>query len=148
MPRGKPKDESGEPIKSIEIIENHLYLVSEEDFRREHLNGMSVFVDLRRGIEPMRVSGDILHVYWDVGDDVDEHVLDGLVHLCAYSMKGDGNRVLIAGSFDAVDTVAACVLREYMGCAAPVALSILRRERPGSLMKQELVETVVRYKPS
>jgi hypothetical protein len=63
-------------------------------------------------------------------------------------MKGKLQRVLLVGHQDTVDTVATCVLREFMGCDAQTALNVIRNQRPTCMTKSELVETVFKYTPS
>lgn len=85
---------------------------------------------------------------WPFPEDMDVDAFSGVVRLCASVMSGKKQRVLLVGDLDAIEVTAACVVREFFGCAPAVALGVVRSNRREALTKSELVETVFRYRPS
>ena len=145
MPRKKP---SGGKRPSIsEVIEGRLYVVSRSDLEASHLDDITVVVDMG-DVSNESYSDDVLVISWPTEEHVDEKVLEGIVRLCSSAMRGVDQKILLIGSSESVDTVAACVVREYLGCSAIVAMKVLRESRPDAINKPTLAETIVRYKPS
>lgn len=145
MPRARKGGDGA--VKPREIVENRLYSIAIEDIGATHLLGMTVLVNMSEDISLSEFSVPMI-LNWNSGDDVDERVLDGVVRMCSSAMKGTGQRVMLTGSQDSIDTIAACILREYLGCSAGVAFSIMRDGNPGCLQKRELTETVLKFRPS
>lgn len=148
MPRKSKSTDSNKDVPAREIVEGRLYAISHDDFVPDHLEAVTVLVNLSDDKDLVMPGDGIMNILWSTGDTVDEKVLEGLVRLCSSSMRGMRQRVLLVGAQDAIDTVAACILREYMGCSAVDALTIMRSEHPECMKKTELAETVLRYKPS
>lgn len=132
-----------------EIVEGRLYTVPYEQFRKTHLKGVTVLVNLTNDPDLLLTQDGAMTVQWWAADNVDERVLEGLVRLISSAMKGTRQKVLLVGAQDAVDTVSACVLREYTGAHDLAAISAVRRARGGdSLTRPGLRETIKRYRPS
>lgn len=146
MPRKRASEGSGfRPAR--EIIEGKLRSISYDDFSVEHVDGVTVLVSMgdERGMTDLPVP---FVVTWSAEDAVDERLLEGIVRFASCAMKGINQQVLLVGTQDAIDTIAACVLREYMGASAGVAFAIMRNGHPNCLQKHELTETVLNFKPS
>lgn len=79
-------------------------------------------------------------------DAIDEMVFAGVVRLCAAAIRGIGQKVLIYGTPDAGETIAACVLREHLAIPADHAIQIMKRVRASALRKSELIETIRNYR--
>lgn len=143
--RSKGSGATRHPVR--EIIEGRLYSIVTESFTVDNLAGVSVMVNMSgdRELHELTVP---LEVFWSADSDVDERVLEGIVRMCASSMRGIAQKVLLVGEQDAIDTIAACVLREYLGCPASAAMDIMRYEHPGCLQKHALIETVLKFRPS
>jgi hypothetical protein len=131
-----------------EIVEGRLYSSAYDDFSAALLSSVTILVDIGGDLDEAASGDGAITVRWASGDDVDEKVLEGLTRLCASAMRGSGQKILLVGDQNAIDILAACVLREYLGCKASEALEIMRRDRPECLVKGRLAETVVRYRPS
>lgn len=146
MPRKRSSDGDGwRPAR--EIVDGRLSSVSFDDFTSDHANGATILVSMGddRGMADLPVP---LVITWSADDNVDERVLEGIIRFCSSAMKGVDQKVLLVGTQDAIDTVAACILREYMGVSAGVAFSIMRNGHPDCLQKHELTDTVLNFKPS
>ncbi len=145
MPRGKPKDNKG-PAR--EVIEGRLFLSDTASFHAGQLHGISVLVILGGSSELGTDAKDLVRVSWTCENEVDEKVLEGVVRMCASAMKGREQSVLLVGDDDAIDTIAACIIREYLGCGAQTAIGIVRQDDPKRLSRQGLVAAVTNFKPS
>jgi hypothetical protein len=145
MPR-KAKEKAFEP--ACVVVRDRLYTICESSFCVEHLAAVTVIVTLGEVDDLTTGRKNLLRASWVEENEVDEMALEGLIRMCASAMKGKGQRVLLVGNQDTVDTLSACVLREYMGCNADVAISLLRVERPKCLAHDDLVEVIKRFKPS
>ena len=134
--------------KSREIIAGRLYTSSADTFNRGQLTGITIFLILGGNIDIAKEVKDMVRIYWTAENEVDERVLEGVVRMCSAAMKGRRQRVLIVGEDDAIDTVAACVLREYLGCDAAAALTVIRKNDPKRLSVQQLIGVVENFEPS
>ncbi len=85
---------------------------------------------------------------WPLPEDMDVGAFNGIVRLIASTMGGKNQRVLLVGQVDSIETIAACALREYLGCVPEIAIGMVRACRRKGLNKSELLETVFRYHPS
>lgn len=83
---------------------------------------------------------------WDAPDSVDEWVLAGLIRLCSAAVRGQDQRVVIVGTHDSINTVSACILREYLGCDAKTAISMMRAAGMKGEMRPELLQTIENYR--
>jgi hypothetical protein len=144
MPRAK-KNGMGRPAR--ELVEGRLYSIALDELGTEHLDGVTVLVNMSDDIGLADI-GVPVTLTWTADDNVEERVLEGVVRLCSSAMKGGKQRVLLVGSQDAVDVLGACVLREYTGCTAGQVFPIMREGHPNSLQKRELMETVLKFRPS
>lgn len=143
-----PKKSKGRQDPLHEVIDGKLYTVSESSFKPEHLDEVTAIVNLSGESSMIPDQERFVCLTWTTDNDVQECQFEAAVRFCASVMKGKMQRVLLVGHQDTVDTVATCVLREFMGCDAPTALSVIRSQRPTCVTKSELVETVFKYKPS
>lgn len=148
MPRKSKVEDQSSDVPAREIVEGRLYAVSFENFIPDHLDAVTVLVNMTEEVDLILPGEGIMNILWSTGDVVDERVLEGLVRLCSSAMRGIRQRVLLVGAQDAIDTISACILREYMGCSAVDALRIMREGHPECLKKTELAETVLRFRPS
>jgi hypothetical protein len=142
----KPKGAKPDPLH--EVIVEKLYTVSEDKFKSEYLEGVTAIVNLSGDVSLVPDSERFICLTWNTQDNVVECQFEAAVRFCSSVMKGKAQRVLLVGHQDTVDTVATCVLREFMGCSAQEALNVIRQHRPTCMTKSELVETVFRYSPS
>jgi len=132
-----------------EIISKRLYTSRADVFNREDLEGKSVVVDLSGEAKiPQACKSECIYLRWDMDTDVDEHAFEGLVRFCACMMRAQKTAVLIIGHQDTVDVIAACAMREYLGCNGKIAVGILRESRSSALSKTVLLNTVLNYKVS
>ena len=131
-----------------EVVVGKLYTVDHQNLQMEHLNDVTALVDLSGEGGLIEDRSRYVCVTWSASEDVDEEQLEGVIRFCSSVMKGKDQRVLVVGHQDTVDTIATCVLREFVGCDSQTALDVIRQHRPNSMTKSELVETVFRYKPS
>ena len=131
-----------------EIVAGRLYTIVEDGFSEDLLEDVTVLIDLSKDPGLTINSGSCLLVSWATSSDVDQNIFEGLVRLCASSMMGKSQRVLVVGAQDTIDTVAACVLKEYLGCNSQTAVNIIREGRTFCLNKSMLIETINGYKPS
>jgi len=132
-----------------EIISKRLYISRKDVYSKEDLEGKAVVVDLSGEAKiPQTCKSECIYLRWDMDADVDEHAFEGLVRFCACMMRAPKTAVLIVGHQDTVDVVAACAMREYLGCNGKIAVGILRESRSNALSKQTLLETVMNYKVS
>lgn len=145
-PRSKRQQPPADPLH--EVVVGKLYTVSWQELKHEHLEKVTALVDLSGEPELIDERDRYLYVSWTTSDNVDEGQFEGVVRFCSSVMKSKGQRVLVVGHQDVVDTVATCVLREFVGCDPQTALDVMRQHRQNSMTKSELVETVFRYKPS
>lgn len=134
----------------IEIVSGRLYLAREDVFGKADIESATVIVDLSSNAKVTNsgAPAGAMYVRWDVGDDVEERMFEALVRFCAGIMRSPKQIVLIVGHHDTIDVIAACVLREYLGCKPEIAVSILRAARPKCLSKPDLLETLINYKIS
>lgn len=153
----QPKERSGEGIElpadpgaagPFEIMSGRLYLVDAARWRPEFIKGMTVLLDITDAGLPYKAKKGLLHARWPVEDDVDEKVLAGAVRLCAASLGGVNQRVMIAASREAGIVIAACVLREALGVDAKTALAILKGSCTWSVVQKVLRETIEKYRMS
>ena len=144
----RAKASKQKPCPLHEVVAERLYTVSDENFKPEYLSGITTVIDMsgKMGIIPSPEK--YLRVVWSTEDNVDEGQFEGVVRLVSSSMKGRKQKVLLVGHQDTVDTVATCVMREFIGCDPQVALDVMRSYRPNCMTKSELIETVFKYKPS
>lgn len=145
MPRAKRNGGMGRPAR--ELVEGRLYSIALEELGTEHLEGVTVLINMSDDPGLAEVGVPVV-LNWMADDNVEERLLEGVVRFCSSAMKGKAQRVLLVGSQDAVDVVAACVLREYTGCTAGQVFTIIRDGHPQALQKHELMETVLRFRPS
>jgi hypothetical protein len=145
MPRAKRSGGIGRPAR--ELVEGRLYSIALDELGTEHLDGVTVLINMSDDIG-LSDLGVPVTLTWVSNDNVEERVLEGVVRLCSSSMKGGRQKVLLVGSQDAIDTLAACILREYIGCTAGQVFTIMREGHPDCLQKHELMETILKYKPS
>lgn len=143
-----PKKSNGGQDPLHEVIGGKLYTVSEKSFKPDHLDEITAVVNLSGEGYMLPDQERFVCLTWTTDNDVQECQFEAAVRFCASVMKGKTQRVLIVGHQDTVDTVATCVLREFMGCDAQTALSVIRNQRPTCMTKSELVETVFKFKPS
>lgn len=141
-----PRKPKQDPLH--EVITDKLCTVSEDKFKSEHLAGVTAVVNLSGDASLVPDSERFICLTWNTDDNVQECQFEAAVRFCSSVMKGKAQRVLLIGHQDTVDTVATCVLREFMGCSAQEALNVIRQHRPTCMTKSELVETVFRYSPS
>ena len=134
----------------IEVVSGRLYLAREDVIGKAELKTATVVIDLSACTKGSK-NADIgswngaVHLRWDIGDDVEEKMFESLVRLVAGMMKAPKQCVALIGHHDTIDVLAACVLREYLGCKPEIAVAILREARPKCLHKPDLVETVCNY---
>lgn len=95
---------------------------------------------------PVEAFDKMLIVNAPAEDAVNEMVFAGVVRLCAAAIRGIGQKVLIYGTPDAGETIAACVLREHLAIPADQAVEIMKRVRASALRKSELIETIRNYR--
>ncbi len=145
-PRSKKQQTPPDPLH--EVVVGKLYTVNSDELKYDHLEQVTALVDLSGDPELIDDRERYLYISWTTSDDVDEGQFEGVVRFCSSVMKSKGQRVLVVGHQDVVDTVATCVLREFVGCDAQTALDVMRQHRQNSMTKSELVETVLKYKPS
>ena len=131
-----------------EIIANRLYTVTEEGFDEGDLIGTTAIINLTGDQDLITEAEAYMYLCWATEDQVDQAMLHGLVKLCSSVMKGKEQRVLIVGTQETIDTIAACVLKEYIGCNSTKAIDIVREGRKYCLNKNILIETINGYKPS
>lgn len=129
----------------IEVLANRLYLAHAPRFP-ESVEGTTVIINFSG--TPVQAFDKIHILNCPAEDCIDEKVLAGIVRLCAAAIRGLKQRVLIYGSTDSCDVVAACVLREHLAIPAEQAVRILRHVRPTALTKIPLLETLNGYKPT
>jgi len=132
----------------IEVVSGRLYIAREDVIGKEDLDVVSVVVDLSSKKAKIPTADISVYLRWDIGDDVEEKMFEALVRMVAGIMKAPKQVVAIVGHRDTCDIAAACILREYLGCKARIAISILREARPKCLAKPDLVDTVENYKIS
>lgn len=125
------------------VITDRLYSVSVDHAMPEHLRDVTLLIDMGSGF-PAKISSDAMMVRWPAGENVDEQLLIGLVALCARTIRSKGQRVLLVGSQEAIDVLAACILRAYVGCDSDTAIKIIRDGNPARLREPALLETVSR----
>lgn len=131
----------------MEAIAGRLYFVDGERWSAAQAPSATVVVDLTAaGVELGNAS--LLRVRWPVEENVDELVLEGVVRFCSSAMKGASQRVVIVGSLEAVTTLSACVLKEYLGLNGASAIAVLRATTARGLTEPVLIQTVDRYRPS
>lgn len=131
----------------MEAVPGRLYCVEAERWNAAHVSNVTIVVDLTAvGVE--LGNARLLRVTWPAEENVDEGVLEGLVRFCSSAMKGVDQRVVLVGSLDAITTVAACVLKEYLGLDGASALAVLRATTARGLAEPALIQTVDRYRPS
>ena len=132
----------------IEVISKRLYLAREDVFAKADLKSVTVIVNLSSNAKLIPQSEKAVNLRWDIGEEVEQGMFEALVRYCAAMMKAPSQTVLLVGFHDTVDLIAACILREYLGCKPEIALGILRTSRPKCLTKTALLETVNSYKIS
>ena len=132
----------------IEVITGRLYLAREDVFSRADLKQVTVVVNLSSNNNLLAPDCKKVNLRWDIGDDVEEKMFENLVRYCAGVMKAPKQCLAIIGHHDTVDVVAACVLREYLGCKTSIALGIMRGKRTKCLTKESLVSTIDSYRIS
>ena len=147
-PNPKSRQRSNKPDPLHEVIDAKLYTVAEDKFRDEYLDEVTAVLNLSGDNSLIPNQEKFVCLNWTTDDNVQECQFEAAVRFCASVMKGKMQRVLIVGHQDTVDTVATCVLREFMGCDAKTALNVMRNHRLSCVTKSELVETVFKYKPS
>ena len=138
-----PRKNSKSPLH--EVIVDKLYSMSEDKFKSEYLDGVTALVNLSGDAGLILESERFICLTWNTDDNVQECQFEAAVRFCSSVMKGKAQRVLLVGHQDTVDTVATCVLREFMGCSAQEALNVIRQHRPTCMTKSELVETCFKY---
>jgi hypothetical protein len=143
-----PRKKSGKSDPLHEVIDSKLYTVSEDKFKSEYLDGVTALINLSGDAGFIPDQEKFVCLTWTTDDNVQECQFEAVVRFCSSVMKGKLQRVLLVGHQDTVDTVATCVLREFMGCDAQTALNVIRNQRPTCMTKSELVETVFKYTPS
>lgn len=131
----------------IEVVAGRLYLSREDVIGKADFKAATVVIDLAANPRAGNIlTGEgTIHLRWNIGDDVEERMFEALVRFAANMMKSPKQVVVLVGHRDTIDVCAACILREYLGCKAEIAISILRESRPKCLNKPDLVETVVNY---
>lgn len=133
----------------VEIVAGRLYLAREDVISKVDLRASTIVVDLSSKAKNIAALADgSVYLRWDIGGDVEERMFESLVRFVAGMMKAPKQVVAIVGHHDTIDVMAACVLREYLGCKPEIAISILREARPKCLNKPDLVETVGNYQIS
>ena len=144
----RTKRQQPPPDALHEVVVGKLYTINYKSLKPEHFDDVTAVVDLSGEAGLIDEPGRYVCVTWATSENVDEGQFEGVVRFCSSVMKGRGQRVLVLGHQDTVDTIATCVLREFVGCDAQTALDVIRSHRSNSMTKSELVETVFRYKPS
>jgi hypothetical protein len=133
----------------IEVVSGRLYLAREDVMGKAELKSATTVIDLSSKAKmPAGTWGGSVYLRWDIGDDAEEKMFEALVRLIAGIMKAPKQVVALVGHHDTLDIIAACVLREYLGCKPEIAISILREARPKCLTKSDLIATVANYKIS
>ncbi len=136
---------SAQPDGSVEVLMNRLFISVSPSFPKL-LEGITVLVNLSG--THIETSDRIAILNLPAADAVDAMLLAGVVRLCAASIRGVRQRVLLYGTADAGEVLAACILREHLGIPSEQAARILRRVIPNALMKPELINTLGTYRPS
>ena len=134
----------------IEVVSGRLYLAREDVIGKSDLKAATVVIDLSSGAKGTSLgawNGSVF-LRWDIGGDVEEQMFESLIRLIAVMIKAPRQSVALIGHHDTIDVVAACVLREYLGCKPEIAISILRESRPKCLTKPDLINTVSNYRIS
>ena len=132
----------------IEVVSGRLYIAREDVIGAADFKTATVVVNLSsKKAKVPEVDVDV-YLRWDVGDDVEEKMFETLVRMVAGIMRAPKQLVVLVGHHDTCDIAAACILREYLGCKARIAVSILREARPKCLDKPDLLDTVENYRIS
>ena len=145
MPSPKKDRQSVDPSM---IIKDRLYTIRHDLLKPEHFENITAIFNLSDKKDLVLNPEKYIYTYWMTDKNVDEDIFFAIIRYCSALMKCDNQRVLLIGYQDAVDTMAACVVREYTGCDAKIALEVTRASRPFCLTKSELIETVFNYKIS
>lgn len=132
----------------IEVIPNRLYLAREDVFNKVDMKKISIVINLSSNPKLICPCGKYINLRWNIGDNVEEKMFEALVRFCAGAIKAPKQCLALIGHHDTVDVLAACVLRDYLGCATSIALGMMWEKRPKCLTKPGLVETVEQYKIS
>lgn len=131
-----------------EVVVGKLYTVSTKNLKANHFSDVTTVIDMSGEKGTVVGPEKYLCLTWATSDNVDEGQFEGVIRFCSSVMKSKGQRVLVIGHQDTVDTVATCVLREFVGCDAQTSLDVMRSHSKNCMTKSELVETVLRYRPS
>lgn len=143
---GAPTSRSAEGTPHVrEIVPRRLYAVDSEHFQARHSTEATVVVVMGPPLQ-LEHRSDRPVLTWEAADNVDQRVLEGVVRFVSSSMQGSEQRVLLVGNDDAVDTVAACVLREYTSCSPMTAIGVIRKAGANRLANPDLVATIMSYK--
>lgn len=137
-----------ESVGLRKIVENKLYTISEDGYDDGALNKVTAIVNLTTDPGLVVEPEPFLYVCWSTSRNVNRETWEGLVRLCSSMIKGKDQRVLVIGLQATIDTLAACVLREYLGVNAETAVLIIRTNRTHCLNQSILIETINGYKPS
>lgn len=131
----------------FEVISGRLHAVETGAFRSELMRDITILIDMAGGLSFVGARKDLVHIKWGATNDVDEELLAGMIRLCATSMHGREQRILLAGARDAIAVISAGVLREYLGCDAATAINIAKGCGL-SIVNSDLIDTVHKYRPS
>jgi hypothetical protein len=133
----------------IEVVSGKLYLAREDVLGKSELKSATVVIDLSSGSKHVSDSWEgSVYLRWNIGEDVEEKMFEALIRMVSGVMKAPKQTIALVGHHDTIDVVAACVLREYLGCKPEIAISILREARPKCLNKPDLISTVGNYRIS
>ncbi len=128
------------------IIPNRLFLAAAPN-TPANLDSYTLLVNWSAVSLGKRQGFGLLECEWT--EQVDGMFLAGIVRMTAAVVRGANQRVLIYADEPCAEMIAACVLREFLGCSAEVALGILRRHIPGALVgNSDLLQTLEDYRLS
>jgi hypothetical protein len=139
MPSAKPLHE---------IVKAKLYSVDSKKLLIDHLAGVTTIVNVSGNPDIVPDYNAYQYLYWMTDKKVNASQFEGVVRMVSSTIKGSNMRVLLIGYQDTVDTIATCVLREYLGCDTETALRVMRKHRKTCMTKSELLETAFKYKLS
>lgn len=129
----------------VEILMNRVFVAVSPNFPKS-VEGITVLVNVSG--THIETSDRIAILNLPAEDTVDEMLLAGVVRLCAAAIRGIGQKILIYGTEDASETIAACILREHLAISADQAIQIMKRVKSSALRKSELIRTVQSYRPT